>query len=386
MRAIVRRAQTDDGDLLVKRWIKAVEENQGKLGQLLKALEGARSVLIGTHNNPDPDAMASAFGMRHLLMNIGKMRPVIGFGGIVGRAENQVMMKLLRINMVQYGKIRNRKFDRLILCDFQPRGKQWTEYGNRKPDVILDHHPSYRRKLAARLADIRTEYGATSTIVTEYLQEAQVPLNARVATALFYGIKTDISDIARKKNEADLCAMRFLFSKISMRWLYRIENPRVPSDYFWAMSRAVAKARVHRDVVVSCLDELPQADYAAVLADYLLKLEGMRWSFSIGCAGDEIVFSIRTLSRMKEAGRVASRLARGRGGSGGGHKMSAAGRIDVSGVPPEKRDHLCEHLTQRFLSLLGRDAGPGKQIGGISAPKQESNELLAGHKKNPEEV
>ena len=333
-----------------------------KVFELMDVLKGAKTALITTHKNPDPDALGSAFGMRHLLTKTTKIRSVIGYSGFIGRSENQIMTRLLHINPIHLSKLQSRKFDRIILCDYQPRGKTQEVFKNQEADIVLDHHPSFRRKSKARFSDIRTDYGATSTIVTEFLQRLEVPLSALVATALFYGIKTDISDIARHKNEADIKAMRTLFPRISMRWLARIESPRVPADYFQTICQAVQNARIHKDAIVTCLGEMPQADYVAILADYLLKLEGMRWSFCVGCVNDEVVFSIRSLSRKKEAGRIAQKLAKRQNGSGGGHQMSAAGRTMVTGLDLNDRLKLCMHTIDLFLNMIGRDAASGKKI------------------------
>ena len=78
-------------------------------------------------------------------------------------------------------------FAMIAMVDVQP-----PYFGDQLPraDIVFDHHPqpiSYE----ASFKDIRVKYGATSTILTEYLSANDVKLNQRVATALLYGIKTD---------------------------------------------------------------------------------------------------------------------------------------------------------------------------------------------------
>ena len=347
---------------------------------MFDVIGGARSVLILTHHNPDPDAIAAAFGLRHLLKNTGKYRSAIGYSGMIGRAENRAMNRLLRINPKPVSKLKSRKFDRIILCDSQPTGKNATIYNGRVADIVLDHHPKKRRKIQSAFTDIRTEYGSTSTIVVEYLRQLNISLDARVATALYFGIKTDISDIARHKNEADLRAMRYLFPQTSVRWLYRIENPRLPADYFLVNANAIRNSKVYKDAIVSDLGTIPLPDYVAELADYLLKLEGMRWSFCIGCNNGRIYYSIRTLSRKKDAGNIAARLARNRkGGSGGGHRRSAAGFIDISSIAPEKRQQSCHSLIQSFLKMISHENVACKSIDGQD---MESPGEISGDREN----
>ncbi len=60
----------------------------------------ASTVLILTHDFPDPDCLASAFGISHLLSFWGIKSSVISFGGFVGRAENRAMIRFLNIRTV----------------------------------------------------------------------------------------------------------------------------------------------------------------------------------------------------------------------------------------------------------------------------------------------
>ncbi|MRR59437.1 MAG: hypothetical protein EG824_14705, partial [Deltaproteobacteria bacterium] len=68
--------------------------------KLLTPLKGKRKVLIITHDNPDPDSIAAAFGLKFILRKTLGITAVIAYGGIIGRAENQSMVKLLHIDMV----------------------------------------------------------------------------------------------------------------------------------------------------------------------------------------------------------------------------------------------------------------------------------------------
>src|SRR5256885_2610064 len=59
---------------------------------------------------------------------------------------------------------------------------------NFTPTMVIDHHPAYGSYEGVSFLDLRDEYGATSTILTEYLQEAHVDVESKIATAVFYGI------------------------------------------------------------------------------------------------------------------------------------------------------------------------------------------------------
>ena len=75
----------------------------------------------------------------------------------------------------------------LALVDVQP---PYFDQPLGRVDLVVDHHPK-RTPFKARFTDLRTGYGATSTIFTEYLRAIGMEPSQRLATALLYGIKTD---------------------------------------------------------------------------------------------------------------------------------------------------------------------------------------------------
>ena len=68
------------------------EQTRKRLPQLLSLLEDASTMLIVLQDNPDPDAIASAAGLR-ALADEHAVQCFIAHGGIVGRAENRALVK-----------------------------------------------------------------------------------------------------------------------------------------------------------------------------------------------------------------------------------------------------------------------------------------------------
>ena len=66
--------------------------------------------------------------------------------------------------------------------------------------AVIDHHPVQNLDNLPFFHDVRKEIGASSTIVTEYLIAAGCPIPPKLATALFYGIKTDTGDMGRESS------------------------------------------------------------------------------------------------------------------------------------------------------------------------------------------
>jgi nanoRNase/pAp phosphatase (c-di-AMP/oligoRNAs hydrolase) len=71
----------------------------------LRRLNGRTSMLIYTHDNPDPDALAAGLGLRHLVeKEIGAV-VTLAHGGIVGRAQNRAMVENLKIPLTPVERV-----------------------------------------------------------------------------------------------------------------------------------------------------------------------------------------------------------------------------------------------------------------------------------------
>ena len=90
------------------------------LDEFEKKLSQCRQLLIIVHNNPDPDAIASAEALRFLVENRSGVKVSIAYGGYIGRAENREMVRQLGIRLKQFNRIRLGNYDCIALVDTQP--------------------------------------------------------------------------------------------------------------------------------------------------------------------------------------------------------------------------------------------------------------------------
>ena len=326
------------------------------LDRLLQAVEGAIGVLVLPHNDPDPDAIASAFALRYLLAEKLGMESQLAYRGIIGRAENKALVRYLdhplkRLTGADLGQERA-----IALVDTQPGTGNNPLPANRSPAIVLDHHPWRDATTDATFADVRPELGATSTILIEYLRAAGIKPSAPVATALFYGIKTDTLGLVRGSSPADVTAYMYLQPLVDVEALVEIERAQVPIEYFHRLDAALHSARIHRDVVTCFLGPMRRPDLAAEMADLLLRLKGMQWAICIGIYKGRLLLSIRTLNRQYGAGKLAQAVVDERG-MAGGHGAMAGGQVPLRGADPEQ---LARELARRALQCLGipeKDAG-----------------------------
>jgi nanoRNase/pAp phosphatase (c-di-AMP/oligoRNAs hydrolase) len=319
------------------------------LAGLLHALGGPAPLIILPHDNPDPDALASAAALKYLARELLEKDAVIAQGGIVGRAENRAMLTYLKIDLEPVSGL-NLSADSLVaLVDTQPGRINNSLPRGIVPAVVIDHHPAYADYRQVPFLDLRDEYGATSTILTEYVREARVDLESKLATALFYGISAETQDLGREATPADIAAAQFLYPYTNKRRLAKIENARVPRIYFRAFRDAIERAVIYDRVVVSILPEVQYPDMVAEVADFLLRLDEVEWACAIGGFRDNLHVSLRTTERDVNAGDILQRVLGSE--SAGGHDMTAGGRVRIDPTLPEGA--AAAAVRDRLLALLG---------------------------------
>ncbi|MBI5197254.1 MAG: DHH family phosphoesterase [Nitrospirae bacterium] len=332
---------------------------------LVAQFEEADRLVLLTQDDPDPDAIASALAFRHLIGRNRSTAPIASFGE-VSRPENQAMVRLLDIPVEKIDTQGLRDYDHICLLDVQP-----TCFCNtismKDVDVVIDHHPE-QPGYAAGYKDIRANYGATSTILTEYLRTMSVNISQRLATALLYGIKSDTFLLGRGVHAADIEAFSFLYPLANNNVLRRIERPEVHPEDIDSFSTALRKRKIIKNVLFSHLGKVKRDDVIPRFADFCLQIEGIEWTVVSGTYRNQLIVSVRNVGYVRSAGTVV-RQAFGDLGSAGGHSYMAKAVIPMAklkekfGVPDRKG--LRQLIIDRFMGSFTEDyASPPNPKGG----------------------
>jgi nanoRNase/pAp phosphatase (c-di-AMP/oligoRNAs hydrolase) len=319
----------------------------------------AQRVLILPHNDPDPDAIASALALSHLLTTkLGTEGPV-AYRGLIGRAENQALVRYLG-HPLRYLTAKDLLGETPIaLVDTQPGMGNHALPADRRPSIVVDHHPWRDETASAAFADVRPDVGSTSTILAGYLEAAGIDPTPTLATALFYGIKTDTLGLVRGASPLDVEAYFRLQPRIDVSALIEIESAQVPVEYFRRLDAALHRARVYGEVVISYVGPMQRPDLAAEMADLLLRLQGVRWAICMGLYDSELVLAVRSRARRGGAGNLVQAIVPSYG-LAGGHGFMAAGQVALRGADPEK---LAQDLALRALAYLNiKASGEGTPL------------------------
>ena len=320
-----------------------VNQSENRLDQLLHALTGIQAIVIVLHNDPDPDAIASAVGLRTLLRYYDVLSE-IQYQGRIGRASNRALVEYLDHPMIPL--ITQPSLPTIYVDTQQGAGN--APLGVEPPALaVFDHHPWRMESARAAFADVRT-IGATATMMTQYLRAANVPILPQLATALYYGIKTDTLDLERMTTRHDVTAYRFLEKLIDLQGLKQIQNAQVSADYFHNAHTALQAARLYDNLLISSLGNMPYPDLAAEMADWLMRFDGADWVVCCGISGDKVYLSVRAHPPRGGADELVRAIVAQRG-SGGGHATMAGGQVPLTDDVPHDLMH---NLLKNALDYL----------------------------------
>jgi len=335
-------------------------DTNGKLEALTGLLKGKSTMLIVLQNNPDADGMAAALALRKLA-NKFKVTCSIACSGTIGRAENRALVRYVNLKVREIAELSPKGFSLIALVDTQPGQRNSSLPPQIKPQIVIDHHPLRPETRRVKFFDVRSTYGATATILYEYLQAASIEPDMPLATALLYGIRSDTQDFGRKAHRADIDASSALYALANKRMLGAIQRGRVPLEYFQILATALINARHCGRCIYSGLGVVENADMIAEVADLLLRYEEAEWSLCWGYHAGAAMLSVRTISQDLPADRIVRHIVRHKG-AGGGHPSMAAGQITLASDKVLERDRLDRLLARRFLEITGCDAAACRRV------------------------
>lgn len=329
--------------------------------RLLEWLRGKGRILIVAHDNPDPDSLGAAMALKHLLLQKLGLEATVTYGGMIGRGENQAMARELEIGTVHISRIDFDQYQVVCMVDTQPGTGNNSFPPDRPVHLVIDHHPPRDVCHTCRWTDVRENYGASATILLEYLLAQEVSFGTKLATMLFYAIKSETQDLGRDWIKADRDAYLHLLPLVNNRILQKITRPKVPRRYIQSYNRAIENSLLYHDLLVFNLYEIDNPDIVAEMADFLLRVEGVKVVLGMGHYQEQEIISLRTDQPEVFAGEIIRRVIQDLG-TAGGHHMTAGGQIKQLKGDPAIQKELEETLTRRLLDILSLPVVDGEAL------------------------
>jgi nanoRNase/pAp phosphatase (c-di-AMP/oligoRNAs hydrolase) len=317
-----------------------------RVQQYQRYFSDADRVLILTHHDPDPDAIASGLALRTLLRRT-KQTAIIGTLQPVSRPENQRMLKLLEIGVDTVTPDQFGSFEKIALVDVQPH---YFGEALRHVDLVVDHHPE-TQGWTAMFKDIRSDYGSTSTILTEHLRAVDLDISERTATAMLYAIKSDTLFFNRHANRADLDSFSFLYPLADAGLIRKMEGAEITRERLDYVIKAWQQGRMMEHVFCAFLGEPPREDFIPYVADFYLQLEDVQWTVISGVVNDMMVVSVRNLGYSRNAGDFVRRWFNDIGNAGG-HRTMAKALVPLEAFQTKFGEHEGNRVNQRMLDLV----------------------------------
>lgn len=321
-----------------------------KLCKLIEVCRG-HDVYIQTHNFPDPDAIASAYGLQKLLELYG-VGSVICYDGKVDKLSASKMLDAFGIEMFSYESLSSdmRETDRIICVDTQKYAGNVTDFAGDEV-ACIDHHPTFV-PAEYRYQDIRIT-GSCSTLIAEYYALSGKEPDSNVATALLYGLKMDTLQFMRGVTELDIEMFRFLFPYCDKEKLSDLERNNMELADLKAYGAAIESIELHGKVGFSYIPFSCPDALIAVLSDFILSLVEVEVSVVASFREDGIKLSVRSEDPDVHAGNLIHAALKSIG-NGGGHASMSGGVIS--------REHLSDlgrcprdSVKKLFLDVLAAD-------------------------------
>jgi nanoRNase/pAp phosphatase (c-di-AMP/oligoRNAs hydrolase) len=316
-----------------------------RVQQYQRFFSDAERVLILLHNEPDPDALASGLALRNVLRRTRQTAIIAALEGVT-RPENVRMVNLLDLHVETITPAQVADYDRVAMVDVQPHYFAGTID---RVDLVIDHHPE-QPGYTAVFKDIRTNYGSTSTILTEHLRAVDANISERTATAMLYAIKSDTLFFNRQANRVDIEAFSYLYPLADAALIRKMEGAEITMERLEYVLKAKQHGRLVEQVFCAFLGTSPREDFIPYVADFYLQLENVKWTIVVGIVHDSLIVSVRNLGYSRNAGEFVRKYFADIG-SAGGHRAMAKAVVPLHAFRDKFGNIQADGLSDRILAM-----------------------------------
>lgn len=290
--------------------------------RLLTLLSGHR-VFIQTHNYPDPDALASAHGLKVLLKAHG-IDSVICYAGNIEKNSTKKMLDKFHIEAFHIDDIHDMKpSDYIITVDAQKYNSNITDFIGDEV-ACIDHHPTMI-PCTYRYKDVRI-VGACASLIAQYFKVSDTTMDTNTATVLLYGIRMDTASFSRGVTELDIEMFGYLHKLADNQMINELYSNNMELDDLYAYGEAIKNIQIYDNVGFARISfDCPDA-LIAMISDFILELDVVEFSVVYAARNGGLKFSVRNENQHYHAGTLTSDALYDIGG-GGGHYSMAGGMV-----------------------------------------------------------
>jgi nanoRNase/pAp phosphatase (c-di-AMP/oligoRNAs hydrolase) len=334
-------------------------ETRQNLTKLLELARPDDTLLLLMYGSPDPDAIASAMALKEIFRREkGLAHCTFASTEPFRRQQNRELARAMRLGIRQLGQIDVSAYRLVAMVDAQPSFFRDPSVAI-TPNIVFDHHPRCG-DWTADFEDIRPQYGALSTVLTEYLLCARIRIPRNLHTALLYGIKTDTDNFDRDTIAEDIRAYTYHSRRANMRLIRRIELNQTPISYLKSFDHAFHAMKHDRGRRVGFLGRVESPDVCVQIADFYLHLIGTSYVVVAGIVNDKLIVIFRGDGYRQDCGALAQ-SACGLIGQGGGHRSAARIEITLDVLKTALKGDLSQQSVDHFLNECLKKNHPARQ-------------------------
>jgi len=323
------------------------EETLHNVMKLKTMVRDNDSLAVLMYGSPDPDAVASAMAIHDLLRRFATLSKYAFVATEpVSRQQNAEFIRAMKVEIHLLNKIDLGAYRLKVLVDAQPTffGEA---LGDIHPQIVFDHHPC-TTVWHAELADVRENYGALSTMMTEYLLAAKIKIPKKLHTALLYGIKADTNNFERDVILEDISAYYLNFARANQQLIRRIELNQIPDRFLKYYDYAYHNRRRYRDRIISFLGKVESIDACVQVADFFLRIVGVYYVIIAGIVKERLIIVFRGDGYRQDCGAIAKKAFENFG-SAGGHRSAARVEIPIETIKETLHNDISEEAIDQFL-------------------------------------
>ncbi|OQY35989.1 MAG: hypothetical protein B6229_10935 [Spirochaetaceae bacterium 4572_7] len=280
------------------------------IDKLLVELKNCKkNIFIQTHDFPDPDAIASAYGLQNFL-NINNIASKIVYSGIIQRDALKLMISKLNIEIFNSSDIEIKKDDFIIIVDGCKGSGNVTDLPGFEIAVI-DHH------IVKSPDDVP---------FLEYHSNIALNIPKNVATALMIGISRDTDLLTRKVTQNDINAYNYLYKYADNNIVNSLLRNNIQLSDLSYFSQAISNLKTKGIISWLYFENDCDTNLMGILGDFILSAQEIELSIIFVKNGTTISISIRNENLDWNASEIIQHITAGIG-TGGGHKEMAGGVI-----------------------------------------------------------
>lgn len=301
-------------------------------------------IILMTHGTPDLDGMGSAIAFSEILNKLGKECYIVAPKKLINKSLIKAINYLEENNKIipfKYEKTIDGDNDLLIIFDTEEKNLvECDDLLNIKDKIVIDHHSKGLNLIESSLSYLDDNMSSTIEIVCEYLKYLNISLDKYFYTLMFAGLYIDTNSFTLKVTSNTFKNASFLLEggADNIKWQYFLKNSMEEILNIYSYIEKCVK--LDNDIYFCEVDDRFSTSIdLAMIANKILKFEGVKMAFAIGMSSPSTVLISARSNGEVDVSKIMKKFG------GGGHHSAAAAKIDSESVE-EVISHLKKYLKE----------------------------------------